>query len=124
MAAAGLLVSLGLLLSACVTTVQNKENMLAAAGFQVKLADTPEKIASLKKFPPHKFFAQNQNNQVVYFYADPTICRCLYYGTQANYQAYRQMAFQQNLADQQQMTAMINQQTAFDFGPWGDPFWY
>nr|WP_246573903.1 hypothetical protein [Chelatococcus asaccharovorans] len=112
------------MLGACVGAVQDKENMMTAAGFNVRLADTPDKIAALKKLPPHKFFAQSKNNQVVYFYADPTICRCLYYGNQQAYQTYRQMAFQQNLADQQQMTAEINQQTAFDFGPWGDPFWY
>jgi replication-associated recombination protein RarA len=122
-AAVGVLATLSLALGACMTTGQ-KEDMLAAAGFKIKLADTPQKIASLKAFPPHKFFAQNQNNQVVYFYADPTVCRCLYYGNQAAYQTYRQMAFQQNLVNQQQMTAEINQQTAFDFGPWGGPFWY
>ncbi|MFC7396646.1 hypothetical protein ACFQU1_05500 [Chelatococcus sp. GCM10030263] len=119
----GVLATTSLALGGCMTVGQ-KEDMLAAAGFKVKLADTPQKIASLKAFPPHKFFAQNQNNQVVYFYADPTVCRCLYYGPQSAYQSYRQMAFQQNLVNEQQMTAEINQQTAFDFGPWGGPFWY
>lgn len=118
------LAGIALMLGACVPAVQDKENMMTAAGFNVRLADTPDKIAALKKLPPHQFFSQNKNNQVVYFYADPTICRCLYFGNQGNYQAYRQMAFQQNLANQQQMTAEINQQTAFDFGPWGDPMWY
>ncbi|TCT00614.1 hypothetical protein [Aquabacter spiritensis] len=111
-----------LTLGACVTATQNKENMLAAAGFRMRLADTPDKIASLKTLPPHKFTVQNQNGQPVYIYADPTVCGCIYYGTQDNYANYQQMMFQQRLANQQQMTAMMNQQMAFDYGPWGGPF--
>ncbi len=116
---------LGLSLSGCVTDTQNKENMLAAAGFRMRPADTPAKIASLKSLPPHKFTTQIQNGQPVYLYADPTVCGCIYYGTQDNYGAYQQMMFQQRLANQQQMTAMTNQmnaQMAFDYGPWGGPF--
>lgn len=103
----------------CVTATQQKENMLSAAGFQVKLADTPEKVASLQKLPPNKFTVQNQNGQPVYIYADPTVCGCLYVGTQDNFAAYQQMAFQQRMVNEQQMTAMMNEQAAFDFGPWG-----
>ncbi|GAB4065949.1 hypothetical protein KHC28_22520 [Ancylobacter sonchi] len=105
----------------CVTATQDKENMLSAAGFRMRLADTPDKVASLKSLPPHKFTVQNQNGQPVYLYADPTVCGCIYYGTQDNFQAYQQMQYQQRLANEQQMTAMMNQQAAdsFDFGPWG-----
>lgn len=117
---------IGLTLAGCVTATQEKENMLAAAGFRMRLADTPEKVASLKRMPPHKFVVQNQNGQPVYLYADPSVCGCLYYGTQANFQAYQQMQFQQRLATQQEMAAMMNQQAAFafDYGPWGPPFLY
>ncbi|OYY10883.1 MAG: hypothetical protein B7X99_01105 [Rhizobiales bacterium 17-65-6] len=113
---------LSLSAAGCVTAVQDKENMLAAAGFRVKIADTPDKVASLKKLPPHKFTVQNQGGQPVYLYADPTVCGCLYYGTQDNFASYQQMMFQQRLVNEQQMTAMMNQQMAFDYGPWGGPF--
>ena len=114
----------GLALAGCVTAVQEKENMLSAAGFNVRAATTPQQIASLKTLPPHKFVLQTKNGQTVYVYADPTVCGCLYYGTQQNYQAYRQMAFAQNLANEQQMTALMYQQAAaFDFGPWGPGPW-
>ncbi|MEW6122296.1 MAG: hypothetical protein AB1698_06765 [Pseudomonadota bacterium] len=113
---------LGLTVSGCVTAVKEKENMLAAAGFQMRIADTPERVASLKTMPPHKFTVQNQGGAPVYLYADPTVCGCIYYGTEENYQNYRQMMFQQRLANEQQMTAMMNQQMAFDYGPWGGPF--
>lgn len=117
---------IGLGVAGCVTDTQNKENMLAAAGFRVRPADTPAKVASLKSLPPHKFTVQLQNGQPVYLYADPTVCGCIYYGNQDNYGSYQQMMFQQRLANQQQMTAMMNQMTAqqmaFDYGPWGGPF--
>ena len=112
----------GLLLSGCVTAVKQKENMLAAAGFQMRFADTPDQIASMKRLPPHKFTVQNQNGQPVYLYADPTVCGCIYYGSQTAFGTYQQMMFQQRLADQQQMTQMMAQQMAFDYGPWGGPF--
>ncbi|MGU3493132.1 hypothetical protein ACLBXM_03730 [Xanthobacteraceae bacterium A53D] len=125
-ASIALVALVGLGVSGCVTNTQNKENMLSAAGFQMRLADTPAKVASLKSLPAHKFTVQNKGGQPVYLYADPTVCGCIYYGTQANYASYQQMAFQQRLVNQQQMTAMMNQmneqQMAFDYGPWGGPF--
>jgi hypothetical protein len=119
----GLALALTLTASACVTAVENKENMLSAAGFKVKLADTPDKIDGLKALPPHKFVMSNQNGQPVYLYADPTICKCLYYGDQSAYASYQQMAFDQRLADQRQMTAAMLQDASWNYwGVWGP--WY
>lgn len=120
-------VALGLLTAACQSTagmIQNKEDMLAAAGFIVQPADTPAKLAALKSLPPHKFVQQTKGATVVYLYGDPTVCRCVYFGTQQAYGTYRAMVFQKNIADEQQMTATMQQQAAFDFGPWGPGFWY
>lgn len=106
--------------SACAAQVQNKEDMLAAAGFTVVPASTSQRQASLAALPPHKFIHQVRHNAVVYSYADPTICDCLYVGNQAAYDRYRQEVFAKNLANEQQMTAQIDQ---MDWGPWG-PGWY
>ena len=106
--------------SACAAQVQNKEDMLAAAGFTLVPANTPQRLAALKALPPHKFVHQVRNNGVIFTYADPTICDCLYVGDQAAYDRYRQNVFVKNIADEQQMTAQMNQ---MDWGPWG-PGWY
>src|SRR5271157_5947971 len=106
-------------LSAC-AQVQQTEDLLAAAGFTVVPANTPQRQASLASLPPHKFAQQVRNNVVVYIYADPTICDCLYVGNQAAYDRYRQEVFAKNLANEQQMTAQINE---MNWGPWG-PGWY
>ena len=115
-----------LMTSACQSTaslVQGKEDQLGAAGFILQPANTPARIAALKSLPPHKFVQQVKGNNVVYLYGDPTVCRCVYFGNQQAYGTYRGMVFQQNLANEMQMTAMMQQNTAFDFGPWGPGFW-
>ena len=115
-----LAVSFGLALAGCQSTpevVQKKEDLLAAAGFTPQPANTPQRIAAMRKLPPNKFVQQANNSQIVYVYADPVVCQCVYFGNQAAYAQYRQMVFQKNLADERQMTAAMNQ-AAFDFGPW------
>ena len=107
-------------LAACANQVQNKEDMLAAAGFTLVPANTPQRQASLASLPPHKFSRQVRGNNVLYIYPDPTICDCLYVGNQAAYGRYRENVFQKQLADERQMTAQIYQ---MDWGPWG-PGWY
>jgi hypothetical protein len=112
-------------LSACTSPaqrVQNKENMLVASGFRFTPANTPQRQASLASLPPHKFVPQVRDNKMIYIYADPTICGCLYVGNQAAYGRYRENVFQKNLANEQQMTAEMNQN--MDWGPWGGPGWY
>lgn len=112
--------------AACATTSNpppDKGNMLSAAGFKTRLADTPQRIASLKSLPANEFTVKNQNGQPVFIYADPTVCGCLYVGNQDAFSAYQQMVYQQKLVKEQEMTAMMNEQASFDFGPWGPPFY-
>ena len=107
-AIAGLLLGI----AGCATPQQQaaqKEDLLAAAGFQVRVADSPHRIAAMKSLPPNKFVTRVRNGQPVYMYADPLVCRCIYFGTQQNWDAYRQEVFQQQLANEAQMTAIMNQ---------------
>ena len=123
---AGLAISFGLALAGCQSmpqAVQQKEDLLSAAGFTPQPANTPQRLAAMKKLPPNKFVQQTNNSQMVYVYADPIVCQCVYFGNQAAYAQYRQMVFQQRLANEQQMTAVMAQDS-FDFGPWGAPFMY
>jgi hypothetical protein len=101
--------------------IASKEDLLAAAGFQIRVADTPQRLAAMKSLPPNKFVTQVVNGQPVYQYADPLVCRCVYFGTQQNWDAYRQEVFAKRLADEAQMTAIMNQ-TNWDYGPWLWPY--
>lgn len=107
-------------LAGCANPVQTKEDMLAAAGFTLVPANTPQRQASLSSLPPHKFVHQARGNKVLFTYADPTICDCLYVGDQAAYDRYRANVFQKQLADEQAFTAQVNE---MNWGAWG-PGWY
>ena len=93
------------------------ERLLAAAGFQVQAADTPEKVAHLQGLMPGKIVRREQNGQVSYFYADRNVCHCLYVGTEQQYQEYRKLARQQTIADE----AAVVEAEASDARSWG--FW-
>ena len=98
------------------------ESTLAAAGFQMKPADTPKREASLAEFPVRKLVARERDDQVTYFYADPDFCKCLYFGNQEQYGRYKQLAIQQQIAQEQIDAAEMNEDAAMDWGMWG-PFW-
>lgn len=113
---------LPLLLGACATEqdrVVAKTDMLVAAGFIARPADTPARQAMLQKLPPHHFVMRAVNGNYVYLYSDPLVCGCLYVGSSQAYSTYKQQRFQQNLADQQQLTAQMYSDPGWNFGPWG-----
>ncbi len=110
--------------AACATPQQraaNREDLLSAAGFIARPANTPERVASLRSLPPNKVLQQTRGGIVSYVYADPLVCACVYVGDQAAFGRYRQEVFQRRLADEQAMTAQMNQMD-WDYGPWGGPF--
>ncbi len=107
-------------LTACETQrVEQREDNLAAAGFVIKPANTPERIAMLKRLPPHKFVTHASGDTVHYIYADPLVCGCLYVGTQQAYNQYKANQLQKNLADEQLMTAQTYSDTAWNWHAWG-----
>jgi hypothetical protein len=68
-------------------------NLFTAAGFAVRYADTPEKMAHLRRLPADKLVTRMRNGKMYYIYADPNICQCAYVGTPRAYQAYQAGAF-------------------------------
>jgi hypothetical protein len=118
----GLLLSIGAL-SACQTQrIEAHEDNLAAAGFIIRPANTPERKAMLNRLPPHQFVQRVNGDTVHYVYADALVCRCLYVGTQQAYDQYKRDQRQQSLADEQQMTAQAYSDAAWNWdawGPWG-----
>ena len=108
--------------------IQEKEDSLAAAGFILRPANTPERIAMLKRLPPNRFVKRVHGDEVHYVYADPIVCNCLYVGNQKAYGAYKQEVFTRNIVNEQQLNAEIYQDNwewgGWDWGPWGPgPGW-
>ena len=89
-------------------------DLLATAGFDAKPADTPERIEQLRAMPPLKLLSQSKNGHVVYRYADPYSCNCLYIGDEQAYREYRQLALSKELAE-----ARLEGEEAADNMDWG-----
>ncbi len=103
--------------------VEDTEQMLAAAGFVAKPAETPvrlQQLATLKPFQIQRQLVPVSGGQTFgYLYADPQYCHCVFTGDARAYQTYRQMAQQQRIADEQLRAAELAQEEAFDWGAWG-----
>ena len=100
--------------------VAQKGDVLAAAGFQVRVADSPHRVAQMKQLPPNKFVARVRNGQKVYLYSDPLGCNCVYLGMQQNRDAYQQQLAAQQMAREEEVSA-AESQAEWDFGAWGWP---
>ena len=89
--------------------------VLAAAGFQMKVATTPEQMANLEKLAQRKLVIQEQNGQSRYVYADAQDCKCVYVGSERNYDEYQRLSVQEQIAED-------NADAPLDWngwGPWG-----
>ena len=118
---AGVLLGMGAL-AACQTQQQivtQHEDNLSAAGFIVRPANTPERQVMLNRLPPHQFIQRVNGDMVHYIYADPLVCGCLYVGSQQAFNQYKLHQQQQNLANQQQMTAQMYSDPAWSWNAWG-----
>ncbi len=53
---------------------------LEDAGFVMRRADTPEKIARLRLIPPRQFVTRTGKNGRYHLRADPDTCKCVFVG--------------------------------------------
>jgi aconitase B len=118
-----LLAAVGLMLAiaGCTTPtaqVAQKGDLLAAAGFQVRVADSPHRVDQMKRLPPNKFVTRVRNGQKVYLYSDPLACNCVYLGTQQNWDGYQQQLAARQMAKEEEISA-AESQAEWDFGAWG-----
>lgn len=118
------LVLLALLVFSCAAMRQSaaldKERILAAAGFQMKLANTAERQDHLENFvPQRKITPHTIDGQLRFVYADAEYCKCVYVGSEAANQRYQKLALEKQISDQQAQTASMNQAASMNWGAWG-----
>ena len=102
------------------------ERTLAAAGFQMKFADTPERISQIQSFQPQrKLTPQPYDGETRFVYADAEFCKCLYAGTPKAYERFQRLAVQQKIAQAQLYAAQDAEMASMSWGPWGGwgPWW-
>ena len=115
--------ALALGVAGCVSPQQQaaqKEDLLAAAGFQVRPADSPHRIEAMKEAAAQQVSHQGGERQSGLFVCRPARLQLRYFGTQQNWDAYKQEMFAKQLADEAQMTAIMTQGD-WDGDPWGWP---
>jgi len=102
------------------------DSLLAAAGFKMLPADTPEREEMLNSLPPLKLQYRVKDGNPLYFYADPYNCKCVYTGDQEAYDRYAKLAQEAAVAEEEQQAALMNEDAAMEMnswdwlgGPWG-----
>ena len=98
---------------------EDTEQLLAAAGFTLRPADTAEKLADLEQLQQHKLVRHDRGGEVTYVYADAAVCKCLYTGDQQNYDQFKNLQVQQNIAEEEEMAASENEQASMNWEVWG-----
>jgi hypothetical protein len=96
---------------------QSTEQLLAAAGFHMKEATTPQQLANLEAMTQRKIVIHDQNGKPRYIYADAEGCKCVYGGSEKNYDEFQRLSVNQE-------TAQDNLDASMDWGMWGPwPVW-
>lgn len=119
------LACVAVLLAACQTAPPDygaREAQLAAAGFVMRPANTPQRQTMLGRLPAHRFIVRQNGATTRYVYADPLVCDCLYVGTPQAYEQFRANQLSQQLADERQLAAITYADAAWSWdawGPWG-----
>jgi hypothetical protein len=107
-----------LALSGCATIRRHEaastEQLLAAAGFQQRPANNPEQHQDLTTMPPYKIVARSKNGNVVYTFADPENCHCLYVGGPKEFSEYQRLLVEREVA-RDTSDASLNWEA---WGPW------
>jgi hypothetical protein len=98
---------------------EQTEQLLAAAGFQMRPADSPAKLADLERLQQHKLVRHERDGETTYVYADAAGCKCLYTGDQGDYDEFEKLRVQEDVAQQEMMAAEMNQQAAMNWEMWG-----
>jgi hypothetical protein len=98
------------------------ERLLTAAGFQMRIADTPDETVNLQTLPQREIFREQHEGKSYYVYADGKYCSCVYVGSAEAYQRYEKLAVEKEIAEANLRAARINQSNAMRWGAWGP--WY
>ena len=103
---------------ACASTRESKkvdmEKLLTSAGFKMGVADTPQKLAELKKLPQREMVPHEEGDKLVYIYADAQNCKCAFLGDEEAYKKYQKVTQAKQTADKDRRDAVRNKQQQMD----------
>ncbi len=113
----------GALLAGCQSIeAQSTEELLAAAGFQQRIADTPARQAQVQAMPQDTLVRHDVGGNPRWTYADAQGCNCIYAGGQNAYDTFQRLKEERQVAEMNQ-TAALNAEMDWDmWGPWIGPW--
>jgi hypothetical protein len=91
---------------------QDTEQLLAAAGFHMKEAATPDQLANLQAMTQRQIVIHHQDGRLRYVYADAEDCKCVYVGNERNYDRYQRLSLKEEIAEE-------NMDASLDWDMWG-----
>ncbi len=116
-------------LAGCAATGGGKaarmERNLLHVGFQMKLADTPEKMKRLKALPQREIFRYEKEGKIHFVYANAEGCECVYVGSENAYQRFVNLKRDKKLDQKNRVSREMRTVPSVDmqtWGPWG-PFY-
>ena len=92
----------------------NTESLLSAAGFVVRTPQTDRQKQIYAALPAYKVERATVKGKVFYVYKDEK-AGVAYVGHEPEYQRYKQLAVQQQTAQEQYMAAELDRQAALNF---------
>jgi len=109
--------------------VQQKQDLLIAAGFKVITPTKPDQVALLPTLPKGKVTQISYKGKTYYVLPDLAHNQA-YVGGPNQYQAYQQLRIQKQLSNENLQAASMNAETSQNlaawggWGAWGGPGWY
>ena len=103
------------------------DELLVRAGFELRTADTPNKLNFIKSLPQKKVVAKKQNGKLHYLYVvDTSSCKCMYVGDGQDYQRLHQMIKEYQMEEKVATTrysdpVMLEDEALDPDSSWGEP---
>ena len=102
----------------------NTKSLLSAAGFHVRTPQTPVQKEVYNALPAYHVERVSEGNKVLYVYKDEGE-GVAYVGREPEYQRYKQLAIQQQIAQDYYMASQWNGYYSHRwYGAWGPRYWY
>ncbi len=94
------------------------ERLLAASGFKMRLADTPEKLTHIEALTQRQILVHQSKGELLYVYVDAEYCQCVYAGSAEAYRRYKTLAREEKLSVEDRREADEDTAREMDWGDW------
>jgi hypothetical protein len=103
----------------------NTTSLLSAAGFRVRTPQTPQQQQIYASLPPYQVERAIMKGHTFYVYKDEK-AGVAYVGREQEYQRYKQLAIQQQIAENYYTAVAMDRAAAYGwYGAWGPrAFWW